>query len=241
MRLINRMKKILEIGCGQGFNCFIYSKKSKTKVYGVDFSKEDIRIAKSRYPSIEFKLMNAEKMKFKKNTFDVVYALDVLEHVDKLDKVIKEVNRVLKKNGKFIVNVPHPKSEEWLLKIRPTYFKEIHHVRIFKDEDMEKAVLKNGFELVKKQNKGFLQHIELYVLFKRKIKSKGQVSIGSWRDNYFTKSIHAGILLTDPMVLYTPLKYFPIWIITIPIGVSINLIGGKVFPKSQYYEFKKIK
>jgi SAM-dependent methyltransferase len=235
------MHKILEIGCGQGFNCYVFSKKYDSQVYGIDLSKENINICKNRYPNIDFQIMSAEKMKFKKNMFNEVFALDILEHVDNLEKVIKEVNRVLNMGGKFIINVPHPKSEKWLLSIRPTYFKEIHHVRIFKNNDMEKHVLKYGFRLVKKQNKGFLQHIELYFLFKRKIDSDTQTSIGSWRDNYFTKFVHAFLLFTDPIVFYTPLKYLPLWIIGIPFGYLIELFGREIFPKSQYYEFEKIK
>ena len=231
-------KRVLEIGCGQGFNCFVFSKNKNNKVIGIDLSKNDIKISKERYPNIEFSVMNAQDLKFKNNTFDTVYALDVLEHVDNLNKTLDEVHRCIKRKGKFIINVPHYNSEKWLLKVRPTYFKEIHHVRIFKENELEDLLEKRQFKLVKKQRKGFLQHIELYILFKRKINSKTQVSIGSWRDNYFTKLIHAMILFTDPIVLKTPLVYFPVWIFTIPFGIVVNSIGSKFFPKSQYYEFK---
>lgn len=231
--------KILEIGSGQGFNSYTFSRNKNNKVYGIDLSVEDIKISKKRYSGIEFLVMNAESMKFKSRYFDKVYALDVLEHVDSLEKVMLEVYRVLKVDGIFIVNVPHYRSEAWLLKIRPSYFKEIHHVRIFGENDLDILAKKMGFKLVKKSKRGFIQHIELYFLFKRRIKSKGQVSIGSWRDNYFTKALHAAILYADPLVLKTPLVYFPIWIITIPLGFLINSVGSKFFPKSQYYEFQK--
>ncbi len=233
------MKNILEIGCGQGFNSFLLSKNRSNKVTGIDLSKRDITIAKKRYPHVNFKIMNAEKLKFKNNYFHTIYAIEILEHVDNLDKVLNEVKRVLKKEGKLIISVPHYKSEKWLLKLRPSYFKEIHHVRIFKEKELDRILINKGFILDKKARKGFLQHIELYFLFKRKIKSKTQVSIGSWRDNIWTKTLHAIMLYFDPLVLKTPLVYFPVWILTLPIGLLINSIGNIYFPKSFYYEFIK--
>lgn len=232
-------KKILEIGCGQGFNTYLLSKKTQNRVIGIDLSKKDIDISKQRYPNVDFIVMNAEKLKFKDNYFDFIYAIEVLEHVNHLGKVLNEIKRVLKPGGKLIASIPYYKSEKWLLKIRSTYFNEIHHVRIFKKNELDNMLVNNGFILSKKRKKGFLQHIELYFLFKRKIKSKTQVSIGSWRDNIWTKSLHATMLYLDPLVLQTPLKYFPLWVITIPVGLLINNIGSYFFPKSFYYEFIK--
>jgi hypothetical protein len=41
------------------------------------------------------------------------------------------------------------------------------------------------------------------------------------------------------LALKTPLKYIPLWIITLPIGWLINSVGNMYFPKSFYYEFIK--
>ena len=235
------MKNILDLGSGDGFFTYILSKNKNNKVYGIDLSKESVGISSKRYPTISFQVMNSESMKFKDNFFDEIYAMDVLEHVDNLDKVLHEIRRVLKPGGKFVINIPHYNSEKWLLSVRPTYFEEIHHVRIFKEKELESMLKKLGFKLFFKKRTGFLQHIELFLLFKRKVDSRKQTSIGSWRDNYFTKMVHATMLFFDPTVIHTPLVYFPLWIITIPIGNTINLIGNKYFPKSFYYKFKKIK
>ncbi|OGH06545.1 MAG: hypothetical protein A2W22_05280 [Candidatus Levybacteria bacterium RBG_16_35_11] len=233
------MKKILEIGCGQGFRTYLLSKQKNNKVIGIDASKKDIEICKKRYPRIEFLNMNAEKLLFKDKSFDQVLAIDILEHVDNLRKTIAEITRVLKSKGKVIVNVPHYKSEEWLLKIRPTYFSEIHHVRFFKEGEIESLFKESKMVLEKKKKKGFLQHFELYFLFKRKVKSDSQLSIGSWRDNFYTKAVHAFFLMFDPVVVRTPLVYFPLWIITVPIGFVFNWFGNLFLPKSFYYEFVK--
>lgn len=233
------MKRILDLGSGEGYLTYLLSKKKGNKVIGVDLSPENVKTSKKRYPKVTYKVMNCEKMSFKSNYFDEAYAMDVLEHVDNLDKVLKETHRVLKKGGRFFVNVPYYKSEYWLLKVRPTYHKEIHHVRIFKKGQLRKIMKKHKFSTVKEKNTAFLQHVLLYYLFRRKIKSNTQTSIGSWRDNYKTKTVFAFMLLFDPFILNTPLKYFPIWIITVPIGMVINFFGNKIFPRSVYFEFEK--
>lgn len=231
------MKKILEIGSGQGFNSFFLSKNNN--VVGIDMSKKDIAISKKRYPQVEFFYMNAEKLKFKNNSFDEVYAMDILEHVNNLEKTIKEIYRVLRVKGRLIINIPYYKSEYWLLKIRPTFHKEIHHVRVFQENELDKLLKKKKFKLIKKEKRDFLQHLELFFLFKRKINSNTQLSIGSWRDNPLTIFVHITYLYFVPSVLKTPLVYFPIWVITIPIGEFINFFGNKIFPRSIYYEFIK--
>lgn len=44
---------------------------------------------------------------FKKNYFDEIYARNILEHLDDLVKVMKELHRVLKPKGKLIIEVPY--------------------------------------------------------------------------------------------------------------------------------------
>jgi SAM-dependent methyltransferase len=167
--------------------------------------------------------------------------MDILEHVDNLDLVLTQCARVVKKGGKFIINVPAEKSEAWLLKIRPTYFKEIHHVRVFRNKQNElENILQNlNFKLVKKIPKGFLQHIDLYWLFVHTSDSNTQLGIGNWRDTKISMFIHLGLLFFSIEVFKTPLKWIPIWLITLPVGLLLSFFGNKIFPKSIYYEFFK--
>lgn len=232
-------KKVLDIGCGHGF--FTSCLSGKHSVVGIDISSQDIDIARRRYPCVNFQLMNAEKLIFPDDYFEEVYAIDVLEHVDNLDTVLREISRVLKTDGKFIVNIPYWKSEKWLAKIRPSYFQEIHHVRVFKDKELDDILCKYNMKILSKKKTGFLSHIEHYHMFARKINSETQLGIGNWRDNWKTKCLHLSLLFFDSKVLETPLKFFPLWIITVPIGFLINLLGNRYFPKSISYEAIKEK
>lgn len=238
MRFMNK-KRILDIGCGSGFRTSRLAKPG-LKVYGIDVSGENINKARSRYGDVIFKTMNSEEMGFPRDCFDKVYAIDVLEHVDNITKTLKETRRVLKVGGQFIVLVPAEKSEKWLLKLRPTFHKEIHHVRIFKNGELQNKMDKLGFDVTKKSQRDFLKHAELYYSFKTKNSSKSQLDIGSWDDSFLSMVMHALVSSFDPYwVFNTPIKYVPIWIITLPLGALINLFGNRIFPKSVYFEFVK--
>jgi SAM-dependent methyltransferase len=228
--------RVLEIGCGHGFNSYVLSKKNV--VTGIDLSTENVSTASTRYPSVDFRVMDAGKLSFADDSFDSCYALDILEHVDHPERVVAEVARVLKPGGRFVVNVPAAKSEEWLLKLRPSYFAEIHHVRIFRGDDLNSLLRSHGFLLRKKKRMGFLQHIELFFLFTRKTAAESQLGVGNWRQSYATRCLHVVLTYFDPVILKTPGRYIPLWIITIPIGYAIGLIGNALFPKSMYYEFE---
>lgn len=105
--------KVLDIGCGRGdINTYI-GRKVKESV-GIDYSNAAIKIAnnikKSLSPSLQkklsFKLMNATKLDFEDNYYDLVIAIDIFEHLTpvELTKCIKEIKRVLKPNGILFVH-----------------------------------------------------------------------------------------------------------------------------------------
>ncbi len=48
-----------------------------------------------------------KKLPFKKNHFDEILAMDILEHVDDLPKVMKDLHRILKPKGILKIRVPH--------------------------------------------------------------------------------------------------------------------------------------
>ncbi len=230
-------KKILEIGCGEGVNASHLSKYND--IIGIDMSEENIVVARRKFPGVDYRVMNTENLGFANNYFDQIYALDVLEHVDNLDRVIAEAWRVLRPGGEFIVNIPYWKSEKWLLKLRPTYFNEIHHCRIFEENSLEELLEGKNFSLMKKNRVGFLSHVYLYYMFKRTPVGKTQLGIGDWRDNWKTKLLSIILMFFDERLFKTPIKYCPVWLITLPIGLMINCFGNIFFPKALFYKFKK--
>ncbi len=236
------MKKILDAGCGVGRFVYNISKQQpEGEFFGIDIDPENITQAKKNFSNINFQEMSVETLKFETAFFDKVYSRDVLEHVDNVELAVSEMSRVLKNGGKLVVKLPAEKSEKWLLKIRPTYFEEIHHKRIFKDGYLEKILTESGFQLQKKEAQGFLDHFLLYFLFKTTKVSHTQLALGSWNSHplgYIIAPIHA--FLKPERVFHTWLKFIPIWLVTLPAGYVLNSIGNRYFPKSVYYEFVKV-
>ena len=85
-------------------------------------------------------VMNAHQLKFKNNKFDCVLALGIFEHDDKWWESLKEIRRVLKKNGWFILQVPsihvhiHNQPDYW--RFTPDGVKSI--MKKFKDVTIKK-------------------------------------------------------------------------------------------------------
>lgn len=102
-----RVAKVLDIGAGYGFLEEILEKKTNINVSGIDISPEGIKNLKKRFEG-EFKLGSILKIPFNDNSFDVVFTLEILEHLsaDVVFKAFSEIKRVLKKTGCLIISVP---------------------------------------------------------------------------------------------------------------------------------------
>lgn len=99
-------KKFLDVGCGLGFFAFRAGKLG-AEVHGIDIGKRLVRISSKRYPKGKFIVAPAQKLPFKSNSFDLVLCTEVIEHVNKQNKVLDELFRVLKKDGYLILTTPN--------------------------------------------------------------------------------------------------------------------------------------
>lgn len=99
-------KKVLDYCCGAGGNSRFLASCGAT-VTGIDLSDSEIETAtnlaaqEGLSQNTEFIVMDAEKMSFSDETFNMIICSGVLHHVD-LDVAYKELNRVLKPGGKLV-------------------------------------------------------------------------------------------------------------------------------------------
>jgi 2-polyprenyl-6-hydroxyphenyl methylase / 3-demethylubiquinone-9 3-methyltransferase len=94
--------KILDVGCGGGFLSNFLAQAGH-EVTGIDLSEESLAVA-SQYDStqnVNYLKQDARKLELPDASFDVVCAMDFLEHVDSPTEVIRECARILKPNGVF--------------------------------------------------------------------------------------------------------------------------------------------
>lgn len=121
----NRKQKILDLGCGPGYYSIALVKKGND-VTGIDISEDKINIAKQvakeNKINVNFLVGDARKIPFKDNTFDLVICSEIIEHVKEDKKVIKEILRILKKRGRFIITTPADSKENRKI------YKKMNHI-----------------------------------------------------------------------------------------------------------------
>ena len=122
-------KSILEVGCGDGK--IIGNLNEIPERLGVDLSERAVSFAKAFNPHVEFQVMDVNKLN---RSFDVVFAVEVLEHIpdDQLTYFFKAISDKVNNKGHVIITVPS--------KVKPLIEKHFRHydLTLFKDQ-LEKA------------------------------------------------------------------------------------------------------
>jgi len=136
-------KKVLDCGCGEG-RISNFLAENGADVVGIDISPETIKVAKEKTANknISFLVMDAEKMEFKDNFFDLIVCAGILHHLD-IKKTYPELKRVLKMDGKIICNEPLIHNPIFQLYRRLT-----PHLRT--EWEAEHILSKNDIELAEK-------------------------------------------------------------------------------------------
>lgn len=100
-------KKVLELGCGDGYGSFILAKKAKT-IIATDIDKKTISEAQKKYKlrGLKFACLDALSLPYE-DEFDVVISFQVIEHVKDVRLYLSNIKKVLKKNGVFILSTPN--------------------------------------------------------------------------------------------------------------------------------------
>ncbi len=146
---------VLDLGCGAGFLSNFLGKRGH-RVVGLDAAKDSLDVARAHDESgtVRYEHGSALDLSHANASFDVVCAMDFLEHVERPDRIIAEAARVLRPGGLFFFHTFNRnwlswlvviKGVEWFVKNTP---KDLHVLHLFLKPEETLAMCRNhGLEL----------------------------------------------------------------------------------------------
>jgi len=146
-----RSCRVLDVGCGGGFLSNHLGALGH-RVTGLDASAEALGVARQhdRSGSVRYEQGDALHLPFADASFDVVCAMDFLEHVEDSSRVIAEAARVLAPSGLFFFHTFNRNFLSWLIVIKGVEWfvrntpKDLHVLRLFlKPEEVHAACLRH--------------------------------------------------------------------------------------------------
>src|SRR6185436_7595548 len=129
---------ILDVGCGTGANLEMLSEFGVAE--GVDVSPEALSFCQARGLE-KVKLGAAEALPYDNNSFDLATGLDVVEHLDDDLAGLKEMRRVLRRDGRALLFVP---AFMFLWGVQDDIS---HHRRRYTLEQLKRVMRESGFEV----------------------------------------------------------------------------------------------
>lgn len=146
MALLNKDGIVLDIGFAQTPNKYL-----RGKVIGVDVQHVK-KLPKNYQKAIKVNL-NTQTLPFASNTIDSINMGEIIEHVENPSAALREINRVLKKDGKFIMSAPH--ANDWWTTTHNWFTPFIRdqdpgeHLSNWSKIDMVRLLKVNGFKVKK--------------------------------------------------------------------------------------------
>lgn len=143
---------ILEVGAGEGYLIrIVYDLFPDARITATDLSPEMVALAQKSFPSprVTCAVQDAENLRFSDNSFDLVIACEVLEHVPNPRRALAEIHRVTKRT--VILSVPREPLWRMLNCLRGKYLASWGntpgHLNNWSRNDFIRLVEEGGFRI----------------------------------------------------------------------------------------------
>jgi len=148
LKFLGTNQKILDIGCNDGTITQVM-KEMGNEVIGVDFE-EVVEIAKRNHHDIQFISFDASNIfPIDDNSFDVVIATELIEHLIDDELFLNECYRILRPGGRLMLTTPNftfIRNRIWLLFGR--YVDEYTHIHKYTFRNVRKIIKASGFRIL---------------------------------------------------------------------------------------------
>jgi len=143
---------ILDAGCGTGRDAIYFAAKyPNSRIVAVDVDERAIHEAvETRHAvslhNVSFQKMDLLEMEYA-DQFDVIYSIEVLEHIADYKKCIENFRRALKAGGKLLVHVPCPDQRRHFKRFEKKSYPDHVHSG-FKAHHLVKLLESAGFRVL---------------------------------------------------------------------------------------------
>lgn len=151
-------KSLLDFGCGKG-KFLNLSKKNTKNIAGLEINKQFINHLSKKFKMYE----DIDKIDQK---FDIITLFHVLEHIPNQIDTLKKIKKIINKNGKLIIEVPHANDLLLNLKVFRNFTLWSEHLVLHTKLSLTKYLHIAGFKIDKiifVQRYNFLNHIKWFL------------------------------------------------------------------------------
>jgi len=217
----NPERRLLDVGCGAGN--MIHHLSHYGQVKGLEIDPRPVKVAHQRGYDVE--LFDAtQAMPFPDNSFEVVTALDVIEHNEDDLAILKESYRILTPGGYMIITVP---AFMWLW----SHNDDINaHVRRYTAAELRQKLTQTGFTVKRiTYNNFFVFPLAATLLLLRRF-SKAEPELASHHldeEEYQVEMEPASPPVNTVLTLVGQVEATLINLLSLPFGTSLIAVGQK--------------
>jgi len=147
LMLENKLKKILDVGCGTGKMVKFFNDNGFQSL-GCDIYDDALKSARKINKKNTIIKASATNLPFKNNSFDILTAISVIEHLTskEVEKFLNETKRVLKPNGSIFLVTPNYATPIRLLQGKKWFaYSDPTHINFYTPKRLSILLKKLGF------------------------------------------------------------------------------------------------
>lgn len=224
---------VVDVGCGAG-GATLFCARYGAQVVFCDLDSRNIESLEERIKDTPARqprgiITDCNPVPLESEFASRIVAMEMLEHVDDPDVVLRELARIGKPGALYLISVPDATAERLQLPIAPSeYFSKPNHIHIFEPDELAEKINDAGLEIVERSSYGFFWNLWMcmyWVLDKTAQNDPEAISHDCTRPPYFP--------LLD--------TWTQVWarLISLPEAEPLRKALDEALPKSQIFIARK--